>query len=894
MKLMKISHEICWAKTTPDGRPGISVHDHCLNVGCVAEALIEKLPPRLRALLPKQAALLAALHDIGKASPGFQKKCPAWEASHPLPQAIYEPDHAKISQWFLHNRCGDEFSKMKRWFMAVGAHHGHSKGDWTIRRNIPNINCGGPEWESSRMELLQQILVFFNNERSEIASLLPLLDDHWETRVNFLAGLVVVADWIGSDERFFSPAPENPRMPLEKRREKAASAVKAIGFSIPAIREIAFSDLFPKLTEPNVLQKCLTELAAGPGLYIIEAPMGCGKTEAALFAAAQIMDRENLRGIYFALPTQTTSNRIYERVGDFLTHLLKKEALLRLAHGSSWLQENDDLMIRPAVSPSRTNDGDCGSNAWAARMWFSSARRALLAPFGVGTIDQALLGVVAAKYFYLRLFGLAGKVVILDEVHSYDLYTSTLLDQLIEDLLRLHVTVIVLSATLTRRRRDQLISIARRIFGNSGITAEVPKELDEPILPYPLISVIAERGAVFEKPVNLDRRGDRDIYVRCAEFSFEAQVEECCRRAEAGQVVFWIHNTVDKAQDAYRAVLGTLKSDGAESVLLHSRYPWFRRDALEKKWLERLGKDTGKRPKGAVVVATQVVEQSVDIDADFMLTDLAPTDMLLQRAGRLWRHDHPSRPCQSPELWIHSSEALDSDDPREIVRHLKPSSSVYEPYVLLRSWREWSALQHLKLPGDIRSLLENTYNSFPNEPEAWKDLRLILERKRDRHQGRAEMTTNRWNLEELRDDEGIQTRLNDYPTVQLILLRSLEQPSKGRMSLTPLEGESVIATEREWSGETARALFRNTVRIPAWWLKGRERNHPTALRRALRRYFFGDWAWTIVEGENLWLNGSEGETSGLKYLPDRGVWCEISHDRIVDTKPDYEDDESDY
>lgn len=885
---MNISHEVCWAKTTTDGKPGISVLDHCLNVGCVAEALIDKLPPRLREFLPEGAAVLAALHDVGKVSPGFQRKCPAWESAHPLQQIIYEPDHAKISQWFLHNLCGNENSKMKRWFMALGAHHGYSKGDWTIRRNIPIGNCGGTEWDSARKEVLQQILGFFNNNGSDTASLLSPLDDDWEFRVNFLAGLVVTADWIGSGERFFLPEPENPRISPEERRQKAASAVSAIGFSTPAIRETAFSELFPQIPKPNVLQEGLAELAAGPGLYIAEAPMGCGKTEAALFAAAQIMNQETSRGIYFALPTQTTSNRIYERVGDFLTHLLKKEALLRLTHGSSWLQENDDLMIRPAVSPGRTNDGDCGSNAWTARIWFSSARRALLAPFGVGTIDQALLGTVAAKYFFLRPFGLAGKVVILDEVHSYDLYTSTLLDKLIEDLLRFHCTVIILSATLTRKRRDQLIGIARRVFGNSEITGEAPKEAEESILPYPLISGVAEGGMVFEKPVNLGRLGERDIYVRCEELSFEAQVEECCRRAEAGQVVFWIHNTVDKAQNAYRAVLGAFKSDGAESVLLHSRYPWFRRDALEKEWLERLGKKTLNRPKGCVVVATQVVEQSVDIDADFMLTDLAPTDMLLQRAGRLWRHDHPSRPCQSPEFWIHIPAGLDSDDPREIVRRLKPNSSVYEPYVLLRSKREWSALQRLNLPGDIRPLLEKTYTPAPKEPDAWRRLRLKLERKRDRHQGKAEMATNRWNLEELPDDEGVQTRLNDYPTVQVVLLRSLEQPSRGRMSLTPLDGEAVIALEREWSREVACTLYRNTVQVPQWWLQGRERDRPPSLRP----YFFGDWAWAIVDGENLRLNGRTRENSGMKYLPDRGVWCETPGGWSI--KPDYEDDESDY
>lgn len=883
---------MCWAKTTSDGRPGISVRDHCLNVGCVAQVLIERLPSRLHNLLPEGAAILAALHDIGKVSPGFQKKCPVWERNYPLEPYIYESDHAKISQYFLHNLCGNENSKMKRWFMALGAHHGRSKGDWTIRPNVLIGNCGGPEWDNCRKQVLQQILLFFNKNGSDIASLLSPLNDDWETRVNFLAGLIVVADWIGSAERFFPPASENPSLLPEERRQKAISAVDNIGFSTPAVRDAKYSELFPHISKPNALQEGLAAIAEGPGLYIIGAPMGSGKTEAALFKAAQMMNQGLARGIYFALPTQTTSDRIYERVEDFLSHFLKEKALLRLAHGSSWLHEDDSLIIHPAVSSDHKQDEDCDSNAWAARIWFNSARLALLAPFGVGTIDQALLGVVAAKYFFLRQFGLAGKVVILDEVHSYDLYTSTLLDQLVADLLRLHCTVIILSATLTRWRRNQLLEIALRIFKGAGETMEHTQEVVAPTLPYPLISGINSEGSAFEKLVTLERSEDRVIYVRCEDFSFDFQLEECCRRAEVGQVVFWIHNTVDKAQAAYRAVLSSLKSGRTESVLLHSRYPWFRRNALEKEWLARLGKNAMNRPKGCVVVATQVVEQSVDIDADFMLTDLAPTDMLLQRVGRLWRHNRSSRPCPRAELWVHSPAGLDIDDPREIERRLRPHSFVYDSYVLLRSLREWSALQSLKLSRDIRLLLEKTYETYgpsANEPEAWRELYLKLVRNRDSQKGHAETAANRWGLEELPDDERVQTRLNEYPMVQLVLLRSLERQSKGRISFTPLDGEPVIATEREWLSETACALFRNTVRIPAWWLRNREKDYP----QALRRYFFGDWAWAKVDGENLWLNGNEGETSGLKYLPDRGVWCETFRGRNKYVKPDYENGESD-
>jgi CRISPR-associated endonuclease/helicase Cas3 len=587
-------------------------------------------------------------------------------------------------QWF-----DAEARKLKRWLMAVGAHHGQSKGPWIKDHRGGGSALNGPpgdqDWQRARQQLADELAAFFGVLSR--ADLLPREKSPDDAVLALFAGLVAVADWIGSDERFFSPRANEPTLTPEKRRALAADAVAAIGFdSAPDVRSVGFADLFLPLVFPNRLQALAFEHCAQPGLWIIEAPMGCGKTEAALLAAGKAIESGDARGIYFALPTQTTSNRIHERVGNWMKNLLQSGATLRLAHGASWLEDKQVLRVRPSARFENETEEDQES-PWAAQSWFSSARRALLTGFGVGTVDQALLGVVAAKHFFVRLFGLAGKVVVLDEVHSYDLYTGTLLDILTEQLLQLRCTVIVLSATLTQERREQLLMSARRAFSTTAgePSASSPHASSTA---YPLFSGVSADGQVVEIPVPEVTAPKPIVRLRCSDIRFDEAAAECAQRAESGQVVLWVRDTIDDAQRSFDAVRSAIREGGPNTILLHSRFPWFQRDRLERIWLRRLGIGVVKRwqrrfakempgllPKrrGAVIVATQVVEQSVDIDADFLLTDLAPTDMLLQRLGRLWRHDRPNRPnlAAGPEAWIHSPDCSRLEKVAEIKARLK-------------------------------------------------------------------------------------------------------------------------------------------------------------------------------------------------------------------------------
>ncbi|HEV8722175.1 MAG TPA: CRISPR-associated helicase Cas3' [Candidatus Binatia bacterium] len=837
-------HQDCWAKTTKDAQgreiPGINVRDHCLNVGCVAEALIELLPAQLKALLPCGAATLAALHDIGKVSPGFQKKCPDWLVRYPLPYGIYEEDHAKVSQFTVREMLGA--SHLHDWAAIVGAHHGRLKGALSRQR-----------WEDERRRLAKELIAQFG----------PLPDRPGDEAVIwFTAGLISVADWIGSDEFHFL---QDATWDIKERRRRAAAALRINGWKRISIgKSLSFPQLFPGFTANN-LQNVTTKLVSQPGVYVIEGPMGYGKTEAALAAGYQIMAKGMSCGLYFGLPTQITSNRIHERVQPFVDRISKRRQPVRLAHSASWLTETAPPLRLRAASPDR----DAADHVRVGRSWFASPKRALLAPFGVGTIDQALLGIVAAKHFFVRQFGLAGKLVILDEVHTYDLYTSTLIDALVKRLRELQCTVIILSATLTEKRRRELLGLNE----------------DQPIsAAYPLVSGIA--ASSIEQPCTPPP--PKSIVVRAVTGSISA--EDVIAQAQRGACVLWIRNTVDEAQETYRAIQSANFQGGPPVALLHSRFPFFRREELEEEWMSRLSKDSTKRPAGCVLVSTQVAEQSVDIDADLLITDLAPTDMLLQRIGRLWRHERGSRPCTQPEVWIQTpplqNNQLNAATEKDLRQALGKSARVYAPYVLLRSLQQWRKRTTITMPTDIRPILEATYNDpSATEPAAWRELREQLERQKEKMARQAVNATAIWNIPALPDEEDIQTRYSTYPMAQVLLAREITRQDVYTVRLELLNGETVMASDHDWNFDTAKAIHRNLTRVPRWALSAFLPNTPGWLANHVHQAT----AFGLLQADGGIRAVNNDTDMGLSYHADQGI---IIHRERVPRAMQEEFDES--
>ncbi|KAB2888799.1 MAG: CRISPR-associated helicase Cas3' [Desulfobulbaceae bacterium] len=785
-----------WAKTTPTGKPGISVYDHMVNVGCVAKCIAETVPGLLQRfnLSTNVVGSLAALHDLGKISPGFQRKCEAWLENNNLLiiarngcwDTGTEPDHGKASHAAIQDflvQQGSARSIAKYVAAALGAHHGRLKylpNDRGIRPDKLIIDThSGIDWNAERLQNAQRIWEYFQSEIC-IDALSGESPAIW-----WLAGLTSVADWIGSDERFFSPelGTEN-----EDVATIARHALDTIGLTTPVLKTgLSFKEIFG--FPPNDMQTRTQATIIGPGVYVIEAPMGMGKTEAALGAAYQLMAAGKARGIYFALPTQATSNRIHLRMNTFLERILSDSGWSRLIHGNSWLmQEGQDF--RPASNGRQERPTEDARNG---RDWFASAKRALLSAFGVGTVDQALLGAVAAKHFFVRHFALAGKVVILDEVHSYDIYTGTLIDKLISTLEGLGCTVIILSATLTGKRRGQIVSTHANEIGE--------------VQPYPLISGRTEGTTI--NPVAATPPTSRKIEVIFKDT--ESAIEEAIMVARKGGAVLWICNTVGAAQKQFQQ-LKELITGEFPLGLLHSRFPYWRREALEKEWMERFGKD-GETRCGSILVSTQVVEQSVDLDADLLITELAPTDMLLQRLGRLWRHERGKRPVDAPRICIIEEEKpleeLRQMSPKAIINALGGKARVYAPFVLLRSLEVWQAqTEGVTIPSQIRQLIELTYEDREEEPVAWSQLYNEWYGTDSAKRIKAQMSSNIWQPP-LDDQEGAQTRLNELQTVSMVLCRNM----------TKQDAHFIDATQAKLDGEefrfaTAKAVHRNLVKVP--------------------------------------------------------------------------------
>ena len=851
-----------WAKTCDDGQPGISVRDHCVNVGCVAETLLEHVGETLRALLPAGSVTLAALHDVGKISTGFQAKCPAWLAQTGLAEAALrerwregsESDHAKISQYYLERVMKPSGNHL--WGVVAGVHHGKIQGrSVRVIDTIPQQE----EWETTAREhLLAELVSIFGPlpQQPPCAN----LSDLW-----CVAGLISVADWIGSNENFF---PCDRGLTLDESRKAAARALDQIHWLGGAVHSRTFGELFGGYA-PMPLQSALHGQCQTPGLFIVEGPMGCGKTEAALWAAHRLIEAGANDGMYFALPTQVTSNRIHQRVAPFLQSALADAANLRLAHAASWLEDHQTWRLQPADS------GDAGSAAHIreGRSWFASSKHAMLARFGVGTVDQALQGVVAVKHFFVRRFGLAGKVVILDEIHGYDVYTGTLISQLIRELLALRCSVIVLSATLTKARRQELVAAAGGQMESSSSLA------------YPLVTVVKPGTPLVEIPVEAST--SRKPRLKTTALAEGEILTECIERAEAGQHVLYLRNTVAEAQETCRKVKGSVRDTHVEVATLHSRFPFYRQQELENKWLQRLGKQRANDGKGSLLIATQVVEQSVDIDLDFIVSDLAPTDMLLQRMGRLWRHERRDRKADAPEFWINAPVVDRNATMKTLSKAFGKSGFVYAPYVLLRTAEVFVGRESIVLPDQIREVLEATYaeRGEGDEPEAWRELRAEVEAEREQLAQEADAATRVLGRQAEDDTREHLTRRKGAPTRDVVLVRACEMIARDQWQLTMLDGESLMVSGYEWSIAVARAMHRNLVRAPLYTVPGQ------TMPSWLKLHTHGPTYWALVRDDGTLDFPDAAGPSALGYDSMLGL-----HTRPNQSQPRYteDDDEFDY
>lgn len=765
---------LCYAKTIvqEDGSTtfGLDVKTHCVVVGEVAKQLAKFVPEHCRRkLFPSGIALVAACHDIGKLNPIFMKK---------LYQAVYGEhleDFPEINsaQIILEESIGYHAGVSQVQFIQdypdiayiIGRHHGSNPSTSLLPEDSI---LGGVPWSELRKNLFIELCEYFQET-------LPKIDSMYQASA--IAGLVTVADWIGSGTVF-----QNLQcLSLGSIPQLVKNAIKQAGFIHPSIKSgLSFFDIFG--FHPRPTQEALIEATKGPGVYILEALMGEGKTEAALYSAYKMMEQGYASGIYFALPTRLTSEKMYERMNEFLLHILESPDAQRLLllHGTAWLFDT-----------SLGVEGEVGSS------WFDSSKRKILAPFAVGTLDQALLSVLHVKHGFVRSFGLAGKVVILDEIHSYDAYTSTILQYLIRELEAFGCTVILLSATLIASRKCELLDST---LPNSPIND-----------PYP--QILAKNNTTISSLFPSGPEPTKCTIVKTPET--QNAIQQAREIALQGGQVLWIENTVQEAQQIYKH----FASWGAESEipvgLLHSRFPSIKRNELEATWVNIYGKQgtTTRKDCGRILIGTQVLEQSLDIDADFLVTRLAPSDMILQRIGRLWRHrfHDPIRPeGVEKQVTILIPKGIQSNfNPKY---GFGPSGKVYDPYVLWRTWQVWMERNSVEIPSDLRMILEETYC---DKQEAG----LIALAKH-------ELTKNRENLKKFAlngmavsgqtHSESIATRYSETTTCPVLLIRGNPFSSYSKIQL--LDGNVIDFTAKDYISrkKTSLLLMQNIISVPSY------------------------------------------------------------------------------
>ena len=449
--------------------------------------------------------------------------------------------------------------------------------------------------------------------------------------------------------------------------------------------------------------------------------MGEGKTEAALHLAGRWSAGDRQRGLYFALPTQATSNQILHRLRIALQQRYPgADVDLQLLHGSRLLSAeftelmaaaeglDDDAPVPGCLEGPRDEASDAG--AVVATRWFTARKRGLLSAFGVGTIDQALLAVLPTPHAFVRLLGLAGKVVVLDEVHAYDPYVFALIERLCTYMAALGSRVIVLSATLPEAKTRALLEAYL-----AGAPSAAPTAIPD-LARYPRLSVAASSGGVSSVELATSAAAARAFELEMVPdpLTADAVIGRLVSAARDGAQVGYVANTVARAQQIYLAVVAA--EPGLEVGLFHARYPLADRLRREEAAIARYGQGCS-RVRGSILIATQVIEQSLDLDFDLLGSDLAPVDLLLQRVGRLHRHraNDAGRPAcvRDPRLLV----ALAADDAAGLPDHDRGSCLIYGQHVLdrtvlalrARGSSPTAAAVVISLPEDVGPLVEEVY-----------------------------------------------------------------------------------------------------------------------------------------------------------------------------------------
>lgn len=661
-----------WGKANPSYPNEPTWHPlayHMLDVAAVAAAWWQAYPAlqgRFRAAFPDTSErtlrawvlFFVALHDLGKADIRFQLKAPeavaaAWRRivkgdDHEIAQqeiSAFDHGHAGIAwaaleykTWLITSDADHAiWSRWDNWLAAVTGHHGDFPN-----RNFEGLN--GIEADDAlidhdrdaRHALIEAFETLFLQPAGICLQALPPICSLPARAL--LAGFCASCDWLGSNtDEFNYRAPDTALADyLRERLEQLESSrmLTRYGLLAPVTDYAGLPELLGSDEAPRGIQTLIDALPAMPGLTLIEAPTGSGKTEAALAHAWRLLAAGVADSIVFALPTQATANAMFKRVEAFAAKVYG-QANVVLAHGKRDFNTGFQQLVERGQR--RTQQGDEEASVQCAAWLASSRKRVFLGQIGVCTVDQVLLSVLPVRHKFVRGFGLAKSVLIVDEVHAYDAYMYGLLGEVLKNQHACGGSAILLSATLSAPLRSKLLAA----WGSHAAN-------EAPDAPYPALWH-ATGGQTAPLTVTEENQPPRrEVGIECLRLAHAFPDDDLLARivnaAGSGALVAIVVNLVDDAQRLARALQErTRERPGIEVHIFHARYRFADRQDKEAAALTHYGRHA-PRTTGRILVATQVVEQSLDLDFDWMITQICPVDLLFQRLGRLHRHQRKQRP----------------------------------------------------------------------------------------------------------------------------------------------------------------------------------------------------------------------------------------------------------
>lgn len=863
-----------WGKAEKEGVRYHLLPYHCLDVAAVGHQLLSMnaaLRTKINSITGlgdttcnRWLELFLALHDLGKFSESFQSLCPdllkilqgktsakSYAVRHDsLGNLLWRDklwDAQMVSETPVFPEIDKELDNWQDIFrIIIAACTGHHGSPPTLQgQNNNRLLCSSyfsDDDSSAAYAFVRDISSLFPFQKEGPSLSSPYeLEERIQRASWFLAGFVVLCDWIGSNTSWFpfqgKPMPladywQNHALPQAKRALNEAG----IGASESVSSGMTFSRLFPSIAQPTPLQRHVTDcqIAGNPQLFILEDVTGSGKTEAALLLAGRLMASGRGNGLFMALPTMATSNAMYERLISIYRNLFSDEAApsLVLAHAARHLSAS---FMASVAGPGKAAADDEAATAQCSAWLADNRKKALLADVGVGTIDQALLAILPARFQSLRLFGLAGHILIVDEVHAYDPYMNKLLQNLLMFHAALGGSAILLSATLPKHIRQQLIGAFARGCGEQ----ETPRAESDG---YPLITAFSRETGLTETTMEatLQRRCSVAVRLIAEQDEVESLIVAAARQ---GECICWIRNTVYDALAGYESLKNDMDDD--KLILFHARYAMGDRLEIENSVTGAFGRKSGeKERRGKVLIATQVVEQSLDLDFDLLVSDLAPMDLLIQRAGRLHRHlrDENGNPLpdgkdrREPPCMIVHGPLPNNDAAGDWYKSVfNKAAFVYPSHGCL--WLTARLLANkavLRMPDDARELIEAAFSEHTDKiPEP-------LRRRDENAEAQWQADKSLAHINMLKLEEGYTATINQWR-------EDMKTPTR-------LGGMETTVRLARWDG----------MSLTPWYANG---DFPWDMSQVSLRSFLVD---AEVEHNDLVLSA---EVARLRErLPDKGKW----------------------